>query len=114
MPRNISFALTTEQFKNRTKTVTRRKGWKNLKAGDILMGCEKCMGLKPGEKIQRLGLIRVIDARREVLFAITNDDVAREGFPGKDRKWFIDMFIREMKPKALHLTMVTRIEFEYL
>ena len=114
MPRNISFALTTEQFKNRTKTVTRRKGWKNLKAGDILMGCEKCMGLKPGEKIQRLGLIRVIDARREVLFAITNDDVAREGFPGKDRKWFIDMFIREMKPKALHLTMVTRIEFECL
>jgi len=114
MPRNISFALTTEQFRNRTKTVTRRIGWKRLRAGDVLMGCEKCMGLKPGEKLNRLGLIRVVDARREVLAAITDEDVAKEGFPGKDRGWFVDMFIREMRPKALHLTMVTRIEFEYL
>jgi len=36
MPRNISFALTTQQVRNRTKTVTRRAGWLFLKAGDIL------------------------------------------------------------------------------
>lgn len=114
MPRNISFALTTEQFLNRTKTVTRRLGWKNIKAGDVLMGCEKCMGLRPGEKLTRLGLIRVVSARREPLCAITTDDVAREGFPGKTPWWFVEMFVREMKPKTLHLAVVTRIEFEYL
>ena len=58
MPRNMSFALTTEQFLNRTKTVTRRKGWRFLKPGDVVMGCKKCMGLKPGEQLERLGLIR--------------------------------------------------------
>ena len=112
MPRNISFAMTTEQFKNRTKTVTRRKGWKNLKAGDVLMACEKCMGLKPGEKINRLGLIRVLSARREPLSDITDADVILEGFPGCSGYWFVQMFCREMGGKAHQ--EVTRIEFEYL
>jgi len=31
MPRNMSFMLTTEQIKNRTKTVTRRLGWKKAR-----------------------------------------------------------------------------------
>jgi hypothetical protein len=65
--RNISFSLTTEQFKARTKTVTRRLGWTFLEPGTVLMGCEKCMGLKPGEKIVRLGRIRVVSVRRERL-----------------------------------------------
>lgn len=65
MPRNISFALTTEQIRNRTKTVTRRLGWKNLKVGQVLNACVKCMGLKPGEQIQRLGQIRVVDVTFE-------------------------------------------------
>ena len=57
--RNISFMLTTEQIINRTKTVTRRNGWKNLKKGDLLCGARKCMGLRPGEKMERLSTIRV-------------------------------------------------------
>lgn len=114
MPRNISFALTTEQFKNRTKTVTRRTGWTFLKPGDILMGCKKCMGLKPGEKIERLGLIRVVDVRRERLRDIRGDDCAREGFPEMNRSQFIKFFLDEIKPKQGILTPVTRIEFEYL
>lgn len=61
MPRNISFALTTDQIRDRTKTVTRRKGWKFLKAGDTLNACVKCMGLRPGEQIERLAIIRVVD-----------------------------------------------------
>ena len=65
MPRNISFALTTDQFRARTKTVTRRLGWETLKAGDILMGCERCQGLKKGEKIKQLGPIRVVGVSRE-------------------------------------------------
>ncbi len=46
--KNISFALTTKQFLDGSKTVTRRLGWANLKPGEILMACEKCMGLGPG------------------------------------------------------------------
>ena len=114
LPRNISFALTTDQFINRTKTVTRRTGWKFLKPGDVLMGCKKCMGIKPGEKIQRLGLIRVVGARRERLNQITDDDVVKEGFPNMSRQEFIKFFIDEMKPKYGVLEPVTRIEFEYL
>lgn len=34
--RNMSFALTTPQILNRSKTVTRRAGWSFLKPGDIV------------------------------------------------------------------------------
>lgn len=112
MPKNISFMLTTEQVRTRQKTVTRRLGWKDLKRGDVLDACVKCMGLKPGEKVERLATIRVLDVQRVPLWRITNDDVAREGFPGKSAEWFIEMFTREMKVKPS--TEVTRIEFEYL
>ena len=59
MPRNMSFMLTTEQIRNRTKTVTRRLGWQFLKTGDVLNACVKCQGLKPGETVERLCQIRV-------------------------------------------------------
>lgn len=112
--KNISFSITTEQFKNRTKTVTRRLGWKTLKAGQHLMGCKKCMGLKPGKKIEKLGEIRVIDVRREVLAEIRQrpDDCKKEGFPDMTPKEFEQMFCYEMRCNPL--TMVTRIEFEYI
>ncbi|MBA3030989.1 MAG: ASCH domain-containing protein [Desulfobacteraceae bacterium] len=114
MPRNISFALTTEQFINKSKTVTRRLGWKFLKPGDVLMGCKKCMGLRHGEKIERLGLIRVTDVRSERLNQITDEDVVKEGFPDINRSEFIKFFIDEMNTKLGVLQPVTRIEFEYL
>lgn len=113
--RNMSFALTTEQFRNRTKTVTRRLGWKFLKNGDLIQGCVKCMGLKPGEKIERLGAIRVVSVCREELrdmAAYTNLETAREGFPEMSIQQFISMFIHEMKCDIY--TDVTRIEFEYV
>jgi hypothetical protein len=113
MPRNISFMLTTEQFKNRTKTVTRRLGWKFLKAGDVLMGCEKVQGIKKGE-LNRLGLIRVVSVRRELLGQITDSDVVKEGFPDMDNYSFVDFFIKEMKPHKGASTPVTRVEFEYI
>lgn len=113
MPRNISFALTTKQFKDKTKTVTRRLGWKFLKAGDVLMGCEKVQGIKKGE-LKRLGLIKVVDVRRERLNEITYDDVAREGFPQMSKLEFIKFFVEEMKPEGGLLALVTRIEFEYI
>lgn len=71
MPRNMSFAMTTGQFKARTKTVTRRFGWWFLKPGDVVRGVEKAMGLKKGEKVKALSLIRIVAARPEPLNAIT-------------------------------------------
>lgn len=114
MARNMSFALTTEQIKKRTKTVTRRKGWEFLKPGDIINACVKCMGLKPGEKIERLGQIRVVDVRREPLSAMTPDDVFAEGFNGKTSTpdAFVEMFCEHMGGDRNQI--VTRIEFEYL
>jgi capsid protein len=49
--RNISFSMTESQFLDGSKDVTRRLGWLTLQAGDHLMACRKCQGLKPGEKI---------------------------------------------------------------
>jgi hypothetical protein len=111
MARNISFSLTTDQIRNRTKTVTRRKGWAFLKAGDLLNGCVKCMGLKPGEKIERLAQIKVVRVTREQLSLCTDADAAKEGFPDLTGKQFVDMFCQHMGGKPDQI--VTRIEFEY-
>jgi hypothetical protein len=115
---NISFGLTVEQFKNRSKDVTRRLGWVRLKAGDVLMGCEKCMGLKPGEKINRLGRIRVVSVRRESLNQMEirplygRREAAREGFPDMTGATFVQFFCKANK--CTPETIVTRIEFKHL
>ncbi len=112
MPRNISFALTTEQFINRSKTVTRRLGWDFLKAGDVLCAVEKGMGLKKGEKVKRLGLIEVVSTWPEPLEAITAEDVVREGFPEMTPEQFVEFFCRHNHVDPS--TIVNRIEFKYL
>lgn len=86
MPRNISFSMTTPQFIAGKKDVTRRFSWWNAKEGDILNAVEKAMGLKKGEKIKSLGLIRVVSATKEKLSALSNEpygsiELKREGFP---------------------------------
>lgn len=117
MARNISFALTTEQIQNRTKTVTRRKGWKFLAAGDSLCACVKCMGLKPGEQIKRICMIKVVSVRREPLNLMCElhdggcKEAAKEGFPHMDGNAFVEMFCRHMGGAPDQ--EVTRIEFEY-
>ena len=112
MPRNMSFMATVEQFKDRTKTVTRRQGWKWLKAGDLLMGVEKGMGLKKGETMKRLGLIRVVSVERESIGAISPGDVIREGFPGMTPLGFVKLYCEINKCRAQE--QCTRIEFEYV
>ena len=99
--RNISFALTKRQFIARTKTVTRRLGWWDLVPGDRLMGVEKAMGLKPGEKIVRLGLIEVVSARPEPLESITPEDVVLEGFPEMTPEQFVDQCLDLVGPLAV-------------
>lgn len=111
MPRHISFSMTTPQFLDGTKDVTRRVGWKSLKVGDELCAAKKCMGLKPGELLERLGMIRVVSVRQERLDAITQEDVEREGFPFWSRQKFIDFFCGGHKGCTPE-TIITRIEFE--
>lgn len=111
---NISFFLTTRQFRAREKTVTRRLGWRDLQPGTVLMGVYKGQGLRKGEKVEKLGPIRVVDICRERLDNIVNrpSDCAKEGFPELTPWQFVEMFCREMG--CTPRTIITRIEFEYL
>lgn len=119
MPRNISFSLTTAQVRAKTKTVTRRLGWRALKVGDVLNACVKCMGLKKGERPEVICQIRVTNVWRESLrnlFMPTSygkEECAREGFPQMTPGQFYEFFCRSHKG-CNTATVVTRIEFEYL
>lgn len=135
----MSFALTTAQILSREKTVTRRLGWRHLKAGDLIRAVKKCQGLKKGEKVEPLAVLRVVNVRREVLGTLLNDltygvpEVRREGFGDHpDLRWpsqFVQFFCdshRVTKPIPQsgvgHTTSrpceprdeITRIEFEYV
>jgi hypothetical protein len=121
--RNMSFALTTAQILERSKDVTRRMGWEFLKVGDLLQPVRKCMGLRPGEKIEKLGgPIRVVSLRRERLDRMVTDldygfqEVRREGFGMHPLKSypsnFVAMFIETHKGCAPE-SVITRIEFSY-
>ncbi|TAM33142.1 MAG: hypothetical protein EPN61_18540 [Burkholderiaceae bacterium] len=121
--RNMSFMLTKQQIRDRTKTVTRRMGWLKLRPGDLLCAVEKGMGLKPGERVERIDTIRVVDVRQEPLKAMLEDvdygmaECVKEGFGDHHTlRWpseFVVFFCGSHKgctPESL----VTRIEFEYV
>lgn len=84
----------------------------------MLNACVKCMGLKPGEKIERICQIRVVDVRREPLDYIEmapdfgGDECAKEGFPSLTGMQFAEMFCEHMGGDVDQ--EVTRIEFEYI
>jgi len=98
-------------YRNRSKTVTRRLGWDNLRPGERFMGVEKGQGLKKGEHVTRLHAATCTDNRAEPLNAITPADVVREGFPCKTPEWFVAMFCAANRcgPKSI----VNRVEFEH-
>lgn len=116
--RHISFYLTTDQVRARTKTVTRRMGWQHLRVGTRLQGVVKGQGLRKGEHVERLAVIEVIGVSREPLFQMGilhggRAECAREGFPDLSPAAFIAMFCashRGCTPRSL----VTRIEFRYI
>ena len=110
--RNMSFALTTPQFLARTKTVTRRIGWSFLKPGDLICGVKKSMGLKKGEKIERLGVIRILSIKKARLLHITQSDVVKEGFPDWTPAQFIQMLVDHYNITGAKI--LNRIEFEYV
>lgn len=113
--RHMSFALTTRQMQEKTKTVTRRKGWLFLKVGDRLQAVVQGQGLQKGEKVKKLGVIEITAVRREALSDITREDVIAEGF-GAGLVWsgeqFVEMY-RAANGGPAHQP-VTRIEFRHL
>lgn len=112
MARNMSFAMTTDQVIKQTKTVTRRFGWWFLKTGDEVRCVKKAMGLKKGEKIEPLAMVRIKSTRAEPLHAITKADVVKEGFPDWTTEQFVQMLVDHYKVDPSEI--VNRIEFEYL
>jgi hypothetical protein len=110
--RLMAVALTREQVRDRSKTVTRRHGWLMLKPGDTVTLCEQVQGLKKGEHPVRITDVEIVSVRRERLDAITPEDVAAEGFPG----WSVEKFIRFFNGTHKGCepgTVITRIEWRY-
>jgi hypothetical protein len=117
--RNISFMLTTDQVCAKSKDVTRRLAWRHARAGQLLQGIVKGQGLKKGEKIAKLAVIRITNVRRERLSDLTKwkeygwEECRREGFPKMTPSEFIAFFCKGhsgCKPSS----WVTRIQFEYI
>lgn len=131
MSRLMSVAMTTDAVIERRKTVTRRKGWwldKNgrrlLNVGDTLTLCRKVQGRKPGEPIERLAEVEVVDVRRELLLNLCSLtpgysyveaalEMEREGFPGLPSDEFVGRYFIDAQgiDPSDH---VTRIEWRYL
>ena len=108
----MSFMLTTEQIRNKTKTVTRRLGWWFLKPGDIVNACVKCQGLKKGEKIKKICQIRILNTGATILEEMNKEECVKEGFPKLSPYDFVSMFMVKMKIDIDE--EVNRIEFEYV
>ena len=131
MPRLMSVTLTEQAVVERRKTVTRRLGWwttktgvRMVRLGDRLTLCRKVMGRKKGEDVVRLAEVEVVSVRREPLWCITADEVAREGvdpalFDERDTETgqptpdaWVRWFCAEMR--VTPDTVITRIEWRYL
>lgn len=121
--RHMSFSLTTPQMLERTKTVTRRLGWLTLKPGTLLQAVEKSQGLRKGEQVRKLGVIRVVSVRRERLSTICDQTSAdariygraecrAEGFPDWSPAEFLGMFCKHNGCRGSDV--VTRIEFSHV
>lgn len=119
--KHMSFAVTTEQIRNRTKTVTRRLRWTSLQPGTLLQPIVKGQGLKKGERVEKLGdPIRVVSVRRERIDLMETDqaygydELKKEGYPLGivSPAAFVNWF--QIENRFQRDSMVTRIEFEYV
>lgn len=123
----MSVAMTTDAVIDRTKTVTRRKGWwkdkrgrRLLHEGDTLTLCRKVQGRKPDEPIERLAEVEVIGVRREPLTELLHEgalyagfEMIREGVAGMPPAEFVRRFFVEAQGMSVD-DEVTRIEWRYL
>lgn len=132
--KNMSFFLTTQQFINHKKEITRRCGWNSLIPGEHFMAVEKAQGLGKGGKIRKLGECMCISNVPEPLNDIVRrpirlqdqladkyghgylmPEVWREGFPKMTPEEFVKMFCKANKTKNCHPeTVINRIHFKRL
>ena len=117
MPRLMSFAMTVRQMRAKTKRVTRRVGWAKLRPGEIVCAVVKSQGLKKGEKVEKIGMIRILSVSIERVNRLLTDpaygrtEVDLEGFPDLSPDEFVAMLC-----KANAITpqyFVRRIEFNH-
>ena len=117
--RRMAFSHTAPQIRDRSKTVTRRTGWRYLKPGNLIQAVEMARGLKKGERVRELAVLRVVNVRVEPLSRLVTDaryaedELPREGFPCWSRDEFVAMFLRVNRLNSTSVK-VTRIEFEYV
>lgn len=111
--RRVSFQLTQPQVRARSKTQTRRLGWLWAKPGMRLRGMSQCQGLKRGQHADELAVIEIVEVRRERIDAITQADVAAEGFPEMTPADFVAMFCTHHR-KVTPATEVTVVTFRYV
>ena len=113
----MSFSLTTDQVLERRKWVTRRVGWWSLLQGTELRAVQKAMGLRKGERVRELAIIRVVDVRVERLDELVRPgaygarEMILEGFPGMDPQDFLNLASFEDHDPSV---VVNRIQFEYV
>lgn len=112
MPRLMSVSLTEPQVRDRTKTVTRRMGWRMLAPGTRLTLCRKVMGRRRGEPLVQIVDVEVLDVCRERLDTITADEVRAEGFPGLTPAQFVEFFCSTHTGCTPEST-ITRIAWRY-
>ena len=114
--RLMSFRMTIDQIKDRSKTVTRRFGWKDLHVGTRLCAVDRSpRGMRDGEDVERLAVIEVVSVERGYLDDLEMQfpgDAVLEGFPELTDAEFTRHFCQLMK---IHPhTQVTRVEFRYV
>jgi hypothetical protein len=123
----MSVAFTEQAVRDRTKTVTRRKGWwtdKNgrhlVKPGDRITLCRKVMGRKTGEPLERICDVEIVSVRREPLADVVfPGELTKEGFPEwdtpDDADGAFEFCTRYFDPQGITpMDDVTRIEWRYL
>ncbi|MEU7140847.1 hypothetical protein ABZ942_15455 [Nocardia sp. NPDC046473] len=113
MARLMSVALTEDQVRARTKTVTRRVGWRMLEVGDRVTLCQKVMGRRRGEPLVRIVDVEIVSIDRQLLDTITAQDVVAQGFPEMTPPEFVAFFCAAHKG-CFPETEVTRIQWRYL
>ncbi len=122
MSRRMSYSMTIDAVRDRTKTVTRRHvdTWKKLAPGDRLTLIEKGMGLPKGAKQVVLCDVKVVAVHVEPLSALTAAECAAEGFPDYTPFEFAAMWMGghgyalPADERAVNRILCRRIEWRYL
>lgn len=118
--RNMSFALTENEYCSGVKDVTRRDGWIFLKPGDHFWGVKKAQGLKKGEHQVKFHPSECISNVPEPLNDIVKRpfrdgryEVVREGFPawvGREIE-FVKLYVK--MNGGPENKIINRIEFKH-